>query len=195
MKNLRKKITLAAIIGFGAILTSCSTTIDIAKKRHSKGYYVSISKGNKIEKSKSVDSKSMEKQVVASTVETINQKTTVQPIQSEKVLANVSSSKAVVAKKNVIDSKVETKKPSLLSIVKATKKLKKEIKSGNSITADSSDDVDQIVLIILAIFIPPLAVFLVKGIGNAFWINLILTLLLFWLPGAIHAILIVLGKI
>lgn len=137
----------------------------------------------------------MEKQVVASTVETINQKTTVQPIQSEKVLANVSSSKAVVAKKNVIDSKVETKKPSLLSIVKATKKLKKEIKSGNSITADSSDDVDQIVLIILAIFIPPLAVFLVKGIGNAFWINLILTLLLFWLPGAIHAILIVLGKI
>jgi uncharacterized membrane protein YqaE (UPF0057 family) len=38
-------------------------------------------------------------------------------------------------------------------------------------------EVNQIVLIILAIFIPPLAVFLVDGISTPFWINLILTLL------------------
>ncbi len=40
--------------------------------------------------------------------------------------------------------------------------------------------------IILAILIPPLAVGINKGIGGAFLINLILTLI-FWLPGVIHA--------
>ena len=44
-----------------------------------------------------------------------------------------------------------------------------------------------VVLIVLAIFLPPLAVFLISGLGRDFWINLILTLL-FWLPGTIHAI-------
>lgn len=43
-----------------------------------------------------------------------------------------------------------------------------------------------ILIIILNIFIPPLAVFLVKGLGKDFIINLILTLI-FWLPGVIHA--------
>ena len=44
-----------------------------------------------------------------------------------------------------------------------------------------------ILLIILAIILPPLAVFLVVGLGTQFWINIILTLLL-WLPGMIHAL-------
>ena len=44
-----------------------------------------------------------------------------------------------------------------------------------------------VILIILAIFLPPLAVFLMSGLGRDFWINLILTLL-FWVPGTVHAI-------
>lgn len=44
-----------------------------------------------------------------------------------------------------------------------------------------------LILIILAIFVPPLAVFLIVGLGRDFWINLILTFL-FWLPGTIHAL-------
>lgn len=44
-----------------------------------------------------------------------------------------------------------------------------------------------ILTIILSILIPPLAVFLEKGLGKDFIINLILTLI-FWLPGAIHAL-------
>lgn len=41
--------------------------------------------------------------------------------------------------------------------------------------------------ILLAIFLPPLAVFLTVGLGTHFWINLILTLL-GGLPGMVHAI-------
>ena len=44
--------------------------------------------------------------------------------------------------------------------------------------------------IILAIFLPPLGVFLEVGIGKHFWINIILTLLGF-IPGMIHAVYII----
>ncbi len=46
---------------------------------------------------------------------------------------------------------------------------------------------NKIVLIILAIFLPPVAVFLKKGIGKDLLINIILTIL-FVLPGIIHAL-------
>jgi uncharacterized membrane protein YqaE (UPF0057 family) len=50
-----------------------------------------------------------------------------------------------------------------------------------------------ILLIILAILLPPVAVALKSGIGKDFVINLILTLL-FFLPGVIHALWLVLKK-
>ncbi len=44
-----------------------------------------------------------------------------------------------------------------------------------------------ILRIILAILLPPLGVFLTVGVGPAFWINILLTLL-GYIPGIIHAI-------
>lgn len=41
--------------------------------------------------------------------------------------------------------------------------------------------------IILAIFLPPVAAFLQVGVGLHFWLNILLTLLMF-LPGMIHAL-------
>lgn len=49
---------------------------------------------------------------------------------------------------------------------------------------------NKLVLIILAILLPPLAVVLKKGLGSDFVINLVLTLL-FFVPGLIHALWIV----
>ena len=43
-----------------------------------------------------------------------------------------------------------------------------------------------IILFILAIFVPPLAVFLDRGFKIDFWINILLTILA-WFPGIIHA--------
>jgi len=51
-----------------------------------------------------------------------------------------------------------------------------------------------VVLIILAIFIPPLAVFLKEGAGKNFVINLLLSFLLFWIGGIIHALWLVTKK-
>ena len=44
-----------------------------------------------------------------------------------------------------------------------------------------------IIRIILAIFLPPIAAFLTVGLSLHFWLNCILTLF-FFLPGSIHAI-------
>jgi uncharacterized membrane protein YqaE (UPF0057 family) len=46
---------------------------------------------------------------------------------------------------------------------------------------------NKILLIILAIFLPFVAVFLKSGVSNAFWINIVLCIF-FWLPGIIHAL-------
>jgi len=50
-----------------------------------------------------------------------------------------------------------------------------------------------VVRIIIAIFLPPLAAFLTVGIALHFWLNLILTLL-FFVPGMIHALWLVVKK-
>jgi uncharacterized membrane protein YqaE (UPF0057 family) len=50
-----------------------------------------------------------------------------------------------------------------------------------------------IIRILLAIFLPPVGVFLQVGFGLHFWINILLTLL-GYLPGIIHALYIILKK-
>ena len=68
------------------------------------------------------------------------------------------------------------------------KKFKAERKSG------SEPSTNQLLLIILAIILPPLAVYLHEGVINGkFWLDLVLTLL-FFIPGVVYALIVVLGK-
>jgi len=57
-------------------------------------------------------------------------------------------------------------------------------------TGESSNDAPNWVIILFAILIPPVGVALKFGIVDKFWIDLLLTLL-FWLPGAIYALIVV----
>lgn len=50
-----------------------------------------------------------------------------------------------------------------------------------------------VIRIIIAIFIPPLGVFLQVGIGGHFWLNILLTILGF-IPGVIHAIWVIVSR-
>ncbi|MBR8826741.1 MAG: YqaE/Pmp3 family membrane protein [Gomphosphaeria aponina SAG 52.96 = DSM 107014] len=50
-----------------------------------------------------------------------------------------------------------------------------------------------LVRILIAIFLPPLGVFLQVGIGKDFWINILLTLL-GYIPGIVHAVWIIAKK-
>ncbi|MFN0203413.1 MAG: YqaE/Pmp3 family membrane protein [Bacteroidia bacterium] len=75
--------------------------------------------------------------------------------------------------------------------VKEKKEMRKEVV--NRLKNIKADD-NQLVEILLAIFIPPVAVYMHQnGITKDFWIDLILCLL-FWLPGQIYALYVVLKK-
>jgi uncharacterized membrane protein YqaE (UPF0057 family) len=52
-------------------------------------------------------------------------------------------------------------------------------------------DTNTLLLCIIAIFIPPLAVGLKEGVGGQLILSIILTIL-FWLPGFLHALWIIL---
>lgn len=59
--------------------------------------------------------------------------------------------------------------------------------------AGTQPSTDTLLLVILSILLPPLAVYLHEGsINGKFWLSLLLTLL-FWLPGVIYALIVVLG--
>jgi len=72
--------------------------------------------------------------------------------------------------------------------------VKKEIKAYKAAkSAGKEPSTNTLLLVILAILLPPLAVYLHQGeINSKFWIALILTLL-FWLPGVIYALIVILG--
>lgn len=75
-------------------------------------------------------------------------------------------------------------------IANMTKAEKKELKKDLKEALMQRGSRTSIVEIILAVLLPPLAVFLHDGIGTSFWISIILTLL-FWIPGVIYALLVV----
>jgi len=57
-------------------------------------------------------------------------------------------------------------------------------------TCSENADVELLLLVILALILPPLAVLLARGAGSEFLLSIILTIL-FWVPGQIYALLVV----
>lgn len=55
-------------------------------------------------------------------------------------------------------------------------------------------DTNTLLQVIIAILLPPVAVFLKQGAGMQLVISIVLTIL-FFIPGVIYALLVVLGKI
>ena len=75
------------------------------------------------------------------------------------------------------------------SRLKEAKKMFKEYRADKR--AGKAAETDTVLLAILAILLPPLAVYLKEGeVNNKFWLSLILTLL-FWIPGVVYALLVV----
>ncbi len=81
----------------------------------------------------------------------------------------------------------QEKKQRLKDAKKALKDYKNSAKHADTNTSTA-------LLVILAILLPPVAVLVHEGeLNNKFWIDLLLTLL-FYLPGLIYALIVVLGK-
>jgi uncharacterized membrane protein YqaE (UPF0057 family) len=89
---------------------------------------------------------------------------------------------AVAAFKSLSKSE---KKARLAEVKKMMKEYKAEKAAGDTST-------NTLLLVILAILLPPLAVYLHENAINAkFWLSILLTLL-FWIPGVIYALIVIL---
>jgi len=179
----------------GIILASCSTGNDVVsgrsiqKRKYNDGYYISWKKNNGNSESDIKESvkNSSEENVADNKSE--NLKTNIQP-ENEKTLsflvesANedfVLTQEDVVSEieSNEISSPLVVTKPGIRAI---TLKPGRLLETSNSIkkvseNSGASGDVMLILLVILAIILPPLAVFIFEGATGRFWITLVLWLI------------------
>lgn len=94
---------------------------------------------------------------------------------------------------NAVDEFKSLSRHERKSRIKEAKKVLKEYKAEKR--AGREAETSLLLLVILAILLPPLAVYLKEGeINSRFWVSLILTLL-FWIPGVVFALLVVLDAI
>lgn len=115
---------------------------------------------------------------------TPSQKSLLEKVVSEKQNTDVKSEISTLNQEPI------SKKASKKAAKKEVKELKKLLKENDS--ADT--EMNTLLLVLIAILLPPVAVGLVKGFtSGAFFLNLILWLL-FYVPGLIHALIVVLGN-
>jgi uncharacterized membrane protein YqaE (UPF0057 family) len=98
-----------------------------------------------------------------------------------------------------IFSKYEEKMPTKIDIKKASQEKKKISREDKKLIKSkikqlvrekkeaNDSNINTIILVILAILLPPLAVALVDGITGPFWLDILLTIL-FYVPGLIYAL-------
>lgn len=104
------------------------------------------------------------------------------PVEKAKVENEVKSAKEEWKNLSKKEQKVKRKE--------MKKDLKKALKTAKK---QQASDLDLTLLIILAILIPPLAMGLYDGITKRFWISLLLTLL-FFVPGLIYTLVVILRE-
>lgn len=218
--KISKTLPIFAILAL--LLSSCGS-LSISQKRYSRGLnfdWFASKDGNANDNQKTTKKPRKEAQKVAEDNNTTSYVTETQTEEAteENYARNTQSASAVSApavfeestKSNNSTKSKRVRKP--LSIVK---ELKKEIKaashkktiaasSPNSADESNDSDVNLILLVLLALLIPPLAVYLYFGEINAhFWISIILCILggalytggsiAYFSFAVIHALLVVFG--
>lgn len=125
--------------------------------------------------------------------ETIEVSPSTEPINIDPVVSTNSANQGVSEESAERNTIREEKKGISFQEVELPGNIASLKKTGASI--DENNGVDNtLLLVIIAIFIPFLAVGLYEGITTRFWISLLLTLL-FFIPGLVYAILVVTGTI
>lgn len=200
------KKQLLLILAISLFFVGCT----MEKRHYNSGYHVEwYSQKGKVKKAEPAaqPEKEAEQPMIAQSenIGNVNETVVDAPMIAEQIATPVASETraSIPAKKMEKQITKAQKKENLRNEMNAERNVSKSVEKGfvaqSSIsemdTANSSmSDVPMILLVILAIILPPLAVYLHSGIGTPFWISLILTLL-FWVPGVIYALLVVLDVI
>lgn len=199
-------------------MTSCSGGLTVQKRKYSKGFFITSTK--KIKKSHIkhededivvatntvVEPTTYSKDLTATEIITVKEApVSINEVNEEIMTEEVNTTSATKRKNNNSISfpttsinETKSKQSNIPS------KLKKLVKKP---TAPMGDTEETILLVLLSLFIPPLAVFLYEEASGRFWIDLIAFLLaaaglwvirlagILWFFAVIYALLIVLGVI
>lgn len=190
---MKKLVFALSALGIIVAASSCKNT-ELTKRHYTKGYYVH--KARSVEAPKATDGLTSEANAekVAGT-DVMSTKAVAFAPQSAPELKGQIVENSNAEFSGFYEQKTSNNAKQLFSL---NKSLKSDNKSsvvssqyktqGKTTTTSSNNASDRdILLIILCIFLPPLAVYLHENdINTPFWIDLILTLL-FWLPGIIYA--------
>jgi len=195
MKKLFAPITLIALAG--VVFSSCSNSSKLAftKRHYRSGYFVDLVKKARTSANNSVARITLkpEKQISIPTIAT-----------PEKSIATnrtiIASATPAIIQKITVPKKMDVSKstgiywaPISSSVVSFDKATSNDVagSSGGDHGGRDNVSVPFVVIVLCAIFIPPLGVGLMYGLNSYFWIDLILTLLFFF-PGMIFALIVVL---
>lgn len=109
-----------------------------------------------------------------------------------KPTSELSSAPSVSSVKDAMKELKSLSKHERKERINEVKKAMKQYKMDKKAAAETSTNT--LLLVILALLLPPLAVYLHQGeINSKFWIDLILSIL-FFLPGVIYALVVILSK-
>jgi uncharacterized membrane protein YqaE (UPF0057 family) len=198
-----KRIYLLTLVAIALIYSSCT----VEKRHYMSGYHVEWN--HKAPKIGGEGNATAENQVATPTTNSVEENNVVlvptQSIAAEEVSVNTSATpivnempSSVKTNSNKTSFHKENTKDKVLSENSSYTVAPNKTQTVNespSVAQKSENYHDELLLIILAIFIPPLAVYLKDGSWNArCWIDLLLCFL-FFLPGIIYALLIVLDEI
>lgn len=111
------------------------------------------------------------------------------PVRTENAEASAAENRKL-SKKEARQARKEARKARRVQRKMVRQKVKDAIRNWKK---ENASGADLTLLVILAILIPPLAMALYDGITNRFWISLLLTLL-FFLPGMIYTLIVILGE-
>lgn len=191
-----------------ALLIVFASSCTITKRRYNSGYHIEwkhaatkvekINQDNELAKveTNSIDAIKAEETSASSSIEsniapantTVSNPITVAPKSlTQKSVAKKSTRRSSNVSPATFETPVQSK-TSTEAFVPVTDHV-------DAAESKALSEVDMVVLVILALLIPPLAVYLHQGSWNDMcWISLLLTIL-FWIPGVIFAFLIILDII
>lgn len=196
---MKKLILLLAIIGIG--LTSCNGKYTIAKRKYTKGFYVNrsgvvSSKGTDLASTKNVKAGAFESKAVEIIPIPKNESLKASNTPEEAIfISAISTTKKTSGNPKAINHNFETASSDSRHMVTNQSVKSLDMTKKNVESHKKSGNTNEVLLIVLCIFIPFLAVYLFQDkIGIDFWIDLLLCLV-FWLPGIIFAFLVCFGGV
>lgn len=205
---MKAKIIFSGLVGMALILGSCGSSNSVVsngliqKRKYNKGFFLKSNGQFKTAKADTKeDSKTLAFEEVTDKKETV--RSVVAPVKTEiktvvaQTVVSETTPKSLVASNDKVAVEKRTAKVNSIDVAQnaaeqreVRKTLRSELKTMRKTEAGSGSiamDGFTVLLVILAIIIPPLAVLLYEGASGRFWIDLLLALvgwgLAYWLLG------------